>query len=318
MKSAATNLKAAMLAGCTLSAILAATSAHAESAQPIILPRAEQAESGSQIETRTAAEAYLLQRLIAAKTVTRNGMRFPVYPAAGLGGASRGGSGCTPYDTQSMKVADGLVKQPGHSKTTTKSSQTAKYAAPNYQAITWWEFTVHSIANNASYTTAQTPAGYSLISSSNFQSTQSALDKYITNLNIPNVVKFNLKKEIETAVNNYAAYADEISTSHATLSWTGTAAGNGILSGKSSWVEAHYKVVLTCVPVEILDKNELQARLKSWIDDTADEYSNWKDKIIYDAASVNFELIDKLRFQKVVGPRDIHRERATPVNRPRQ
>ncbi len=208
---------------------------------------------------------------VASSTVTRNGKSYPQVPTgSGADTASTGGASCELGDTQSFSQGASIHNaSPNHVK---KSNQygpvIAVFSPPNADwVIQSYSRVVTSAGDPYQASDSSFPAGYSFLTAAAFSSVRNNVHNFVTGLNIADMIKIDLKTQIDSMISNISSYTVSLGGSHGTVQHSATVWGTGILPSNKghSWYDGYINGTLTCAPTYLRDENALTYRLKVWV-----------------------------------------------------
>jgi hypothetical protein len=146
------------------------------------------------------------------------------------------------------------------------------YGVPPCWAISTYNMTVIQ-ALHASYTLTSVPAGYSFVTSSQYQQTYQDVKNFVLNLNILDKYKININANLQQFTNNYAAYAQTLAVSHGSILLYAKLESAGKFNGRSEFHGIVHDTE-TCCPPETTDPIALKTALTTWVTNTVNALPN--------------------------------------------
>lgn len=253
-------------------ALLAGFSLQVASAQP--------APSGALGSRPAGREQLARAAAVGNSTVQIKGMEFPklasVTGQQKPGGDLAGQSSCcaigaTRHVPGRAEISAELPK--GTRKDRQEMSESVYSPPLNCWIISRVTKSTENSIGPVSATEQLTPAGFSMLSASQFEAEQKKLETYVTNLKVDKYFQFDLNKKIEAFTRNYSSYATSISTSHGTLTHRALLKGAGLGKGRTAY-KASYGVDEICCPPEVRDAAAFGALMRAWVDQTVQQYRN--------------------------------------------
>ena len=210
-------------------------------------------------------------RAIRDNTLTVNGMMFPKLPRDP--NAKSSASCCNVGDSRSGDVIRVLQeRQPVYPSGKVTYEGTTPYGVPTCWVIKSYNMTVNQ-ALHASYSLTSVPAGYSFVTSSQYQQTYQDLKNFVLNLNILDKYKISIIANLQQFTNNYAAYAQSLSVSHASILLYVELESAGLTHGRSAF-DGTVHDTESCCPAEITDPIALKTALTTWVTNTVNALPN--------------------------------------------
>jgi hypothetical protein len=212
-------------------------------------------------------------RAIRDNTLIVQGMKFPkLLPAANA--RSSGPSCCTIGDTRSQEVMWPNYETQGvKPKGKVTHERTDPYSPPpTCWVISSYKLTTNSTSGASSNLTA-VPAGYSFVTSNQYQQTFQDIKNLVLNMKILDKYKIDIIANLQQFTNNYASYAQSLSVSHGSLLLYTKLESKGMFGGRS-WYRGVVSATETCCPQEIQDPVALKTALTIWVENTVNALPN--------------------------------------------
>lgn len=204
-------------------------------------------------------------------TLTVKGMNFPKLLPNPL---AKTMSCCNVGDTRTQDVFNPFRKEAQAAK---KGKVTHESTTPYSPPLTCWVISSHKLnvlsARGASYHLTAAPAGYSFVTSNQYQQTYEDVKNLVLNMNILDKYKVDIIANLKQFTNNYASYAQSLSVSHGSLLLYVKLEGQGIFNGRS-WFQGTVTSTETCCPPEITNPVELRTALTTWVQNTVNALPN--------------------------------------------
>ncbi|MEK6283020.1 MAG: hypothetical protein AABN95_21895 [Acidobacteriota bacterium] len=206
-------------------------------------------------------------------TLIVKGMKFPKLPSQSNLRTS-GPSCCNVGDTRTQDVFNPFRKEEQAAK---KGKVTHESTTPYSPPLTCWVISSHKLtvlsARGASYHLTAAPAGYSFVTSNQYQQTYEDVKNLVLNMNILDKYKIDIVANLKQFTNNYASYSQSLSVSHGSLLLYVKLEGQGIFNGRS-WFEGTVTDTETCCPPQITDPVALRTALTTWVENTVNALPN--------------------------------------------
>ena len=230
---------------------------------------AQQPQTGQSLDTkRLVAEA------IASSIVKLKGKEFPSVPkGTGSDAAKTGGASCELGDTQTFtnNAAIDIEGEYHTAKSNTYPDPPPKRALVSPPNADWVIQSYQRVITSAGppYEAADSafPAGYSFLTTSNYNSVKSTMHSFVGSLNVSGYVQADLNAKLDTFISNISSYSYSVSTSHGTVEHTAFVGGVGLINPTTghAWYHGYIEGTLVCAPAYLHDQAALTARLKTWV-----------------------------------------------------